>query len=184
MPLAGPSSAHRLGLDYLGRDVLSRFLNGGRSLIALALLTTVIGSAVGTIVGLTAGYSRRLLDRTLMRACDVVMSFPALILALVLLAAVGPKLWLVVLGVALTHMPARREDRARGDARGRQPRLRQGGRGPGRARPARIVRREILPNITTPILVDFGVRLAARSSSSAPSASSASACSRRPPTGG
>ena len=156
-PFAAPSGDHWLGLDYLGRDALSRFLNGGRSVIALALLATVIGSASGSFLGLLAAYSRNWIDAIVIRLCDTVMSIPAVILVLVLVSAVGPKLWLVVLGVALTHLP-RVARLVRGaalevvvsdfvsaaDARG-DPTL-------------RILRREILPNVLTPILVDFGVR--------------------------
>ena len=159
LPLAPPSGAHPFGLDFLGRDVLSRFLYGGRSLIGLALLTTIIGSGLGTIVGLAAGYSRRWLDGVLMRLSDVVMSFPALILALVLLAAVGAKLWLVVLGVALTHIPrvARIVRAATLEIVGRDFVSAAEARG---ERTRSVLYREILPNVGTPILVDFGVRLA------------------------
>lgn len=158
-PLETPSVAHPFGLDYLGRDVLSRFLHGGRSLIGLALLTTLVGSGLGTIVGLAAGYSRNVLDGVLMRLSDVVMSFPALILALVLLAAIGPKLWLVVMGVALTHIPrvARIVRAATLEVVGRDFVSAAEARG---ERTRSILYREILPNIGTPILVDFGVRLA------------------------
>ncbi len=108
-------------------------------------------------MGLTAGYSRGWLDTVLMRSADVVMAFPALILALVLLAAVGPKVWLVVSAVALTHIPrvARlvrastlevvgRDYVSAAEARGESTRV--------------ILSKEVLPNVWTPILVDFGVR--------------------------
>jgi peptide/nickel transport system permease protein len=159
LPLQTPTVSHPFGLDFLGRDVLSRFLNGGRSLILLALLATVFGSAVGVAVGITAGYTRNWIDSVLMRCSDVVMSFPALILALVLLATLGPKLWLVVAGVALTHVPrvARLVRGAALEVVGQEYVSAAEARGePVRA----ILFREILPNIWTPILIDFGVRLA------------------------
>jgi peptide/nickel transport system permease protein len=160
IPLESPSKVHPFGLDDLGRDVLSRFLHGGRSLLALAVLTTVIGSVLGTVIGLTAGYTRNWVDGLLMRASDVVMSFPALILALLLLAALGPKLWLVVAGVALTHVPrvARLVRGATLEVVGRDYVSAAEARG---ERTSGILYREILPNISTPILVDFGVRLGA-----------------------
>jgi peptide/nickel transport system permease protein len=159
LPLQTPTADHPFGLDFLGRDVLSRFLNGGRSVILLALLATVLGSAIGVAVGLTAGYTRNWTDSVLMRCSDVVMSFPALILALVLLATLGPKLWLVVAGVALTHVPrvARLVRGAALEVVGREYVAAAEARGePVRA----ILFREILPNVWTPILIDFGVRLA------------------------
>jgi peptide/nickel transport system permease protein len=159
LPLQSPTGAHPFGLDFLGRDVLSRFLHGGRSVILLALLATVFGSAIGVAVGLTAGYTRNWIDGVLMRFSDVVMSFPALILALVLLATVGPKLWLVVAGVALTHVPrvARLVRGAALEVVGSDFVAAAEARGePVRA----ILLREILPNVSTPILIDFGVRLA------------------------
>src|SRR5262245_35916278 len=80
LPLQTPTADHPFGLDFLGRDVLSRFLYGGRSVILLALLATVLGSAIGVAVGLASGYHRGWLDGVLMRGSDVVMSFPAIIL--------------------------------------------------------------------------------------------------------
>ena len=159
LPLQTPTSSHPFGLDFLGRDVLSRFLNGGRSVILLALLATVFGSGIGVAVGLTAGYTRNWIDSVLMRCSDVVMSFPALILALVLLATLGPKLWLVVAGVALTHVPrvARLVRGATLEVVGRE----YVSAAEARGEPVRsILYREILPNVSTPILIDFGVRLA------------------------
>ena len=157
IPLEQPSSDHLFGLDFLGRDVFSRFLHGGRSLIVLSLLSTIIGSGLGTVVGLAAGYSRGWLDGALMRAADVVMAFPALILALVFLAAVGPRLWLVVSAVALTHVPrvARLVRAATLEVVGRDYISAAEARGESTNV---VLVKEILPNVWTPILVDFGVR--------------------------
>ncbi len=70
-----PSDAAALGTDSLGRDVLSRFLWGGRSVLALSLLATVLGGVLGIAIGLLAAYSRGILDDVIMRAQDVVLAF-------------------------------------------------------------------------------------------------------------
>lgn len=160
VPFAEPSGAHPVGLDYLGRDGLSRFLAGGQSVILLSFAATLLGFAGGIVIGLAAGYSRNWIDEVLMRASDVVMAFPSIILALVLVAGVGPKLWLVVVAVAIAHAPriarvvrgatlevVTRAYVEAAEARGE--------------RTAFVLRREVLPNIWTPILVDFGIRLTA-----------------------
>jgi peptide/nickel transport system permease protein len=160
VPFAEPSGAHPLGLDYLGRDGLSRFLSGGQSVILLAFAATLLGFAGGIPIGLAAGYSRNRLDEVLMRSSDIVMAFPSIILALILVAGLGPKLWLVVVAVAIAHAP-RIARVVRGatvevvtcayveaaEARGERTFF--------------LLRREVLPNIWTPILVDFGIRLTA-----------------------
>src|SRR6185503_4938504 len=104
-PYAGPSSAAPLGTDNLGRDVLSRFLNGGRSVLGLAALATAIAILLGVSVGLIAAYSGGRLDDLLMRAMDVILAFPVLVLALVAVATVGPKVWVIVLAIGLATMP-------------------------------------------------------------------------------
>jgi peptide/nickel transport system permease protein len=85
-PYAHPSSAVPLGTDNLGRDVLSRFLWGGRSILGLSLLATALGLALGVSIGLVAAYTRSILDDVLMRAMDVILAFPSIVLALVVVA--------------------------------------------------------------------------------------------------
>jgi peptide/nickel transport system permease protein len=160
VPFADATGGHPLGLDYLGRDGLSRFLAGGQSVILLSFGATLLGFIGGIVIGLAAGYTRNWIDEVLMRASDIVMAFPSIILALVLVAGVGPKLWLVVVAVAIAHAPriarvvrgatlevVTRAYVEAAEARGE--------------RTAFLLRREVLPNIWTPILVDFGIRLTA-----------------------
>src|SRR5439155_5559112 len=94
LPFAGPSSDAWLGTDGVGRDVLSRVLYGGREILALAALATVIGIVVGTALGTTAGYVKGALDEVVMRTLDVALAFPQIILALLLVSIIGPELWL------------------------------------------------------------------------------------------
>ena len=155
---AAPSAEHPLGLDFIGRDVLSRFLWGGRSAIFLALAGNTIGSAVGIALGLTAAYRGGWIDEALSRAIDLALAFPGLILALLLLAAFGTGQGLVMLAIAVTiapgvariaraaaleivALPYVEAARARGDSA------------------AYITAFEMLPNIKEPLLVDYGMRM-------------------------
>jgi peptide/nickel transport system permease protein len=157
-PYSKPSSTALLGTDNLGRDVLSRFLWGGRSILGLSAAATAIGLALGAAIGLFAAYSRGVRDDVLMRGMDVILAFPSIVLALVAVATVGPKLWLLVLVVGLTTMPrvarvtrgaslevVERDYVAAAQAMG-EPRR-------------KILVGEILPNITSPLLVEASLRL-------------------------
>src|SRR4051812_41238156 len=105
-PFERPSAEAWLGTDFLGRDVLSRVLWGGRSVLALAGLATLLAYAGGLAIGLVAGYTRSLLDPLLMRSVDVLISFPALVFLLVLVTGLGTSEGVLVLGVAIIQMPA------------------------------------------------------------------------------
>jgi peptide/nickel transport system permease protein len=157
VPLSERSADARLGTDFLGRDVLSRVLWGGRSVLALAGLATVLAYAAGIAVGLAAGYMRGVVDPVLMRAADVMLSFPALLFLLVLVTGLGTSKTLLVVGVALVQAPlVARIVRA--------ATLEQSVRGFVEAAVARgestaaILGREILPNIVAPIMADVGLR--------------------------
>jgi peptide/nickel transport system permease protein len=157
-PYAHPSSRAALGTDHLGQDVLSRFLAGGRSILGLSAAATAIGLVLGVLIGLTAAYARSFLDDVLMRGMDVILAFPSIVLALVAVATVGPKLWLIVLAVGITTMPrvaritrgaaaeiVERDFVHAADALGESRR--------------RILLNEVLPNITSPLLVEASLRL-------------------------
>jgi ABC-type dipeptide/oligopeptide/nickel transport system permease subunit len=157
IPFAKPGGGHLLGTDRLGRDVLSRVLWGGRSVLGLAGLATLIAYAIGIAIGLVAGYVRSLLDPLLMRGVDVLISFPALLFILVLVTGAGTTKAVLVAAVAVVQFPlvARIV---------RTATLEQSVRGFVEAAAARgertvsILAREILPNITAPIMADIGLR--------------------------
>jgi peptide/nickel transport system permease protein len=157
-PNQGPGGGLPFGADMLGRDVLSRFLAGGRSVIVLSLLAASLGVALGAMVGIFAAASKGRTDELLMRAADLIMAFPQIIFVLLLLAGLGPKLWLIVLAVAFTHAPhtarvirgAALEVVERDFVRAAQAM--------GEKR-SRILFGEILPNVTSSLLVEFGLRL-------------------------
>jgi peptide/nickel transport system permease protein len=157
-PYEDPSSSALLGTDNLGRDVLSRFLWGGRSVLGLALAATALGLALGVTIGLVAAYARGTMDDVLMRAMDVILAFPSLVLALVAVATVGPNLWLLVLVVGITTAP-----RVSRVTRGSSVEIVE--RDFVRAAEAigeprrKILLGEILPNVSSPLLVEASLRL-------------------------
>jgi peptide/nickel transport system permease protein len=158
VPNAGPSSNALFGADALGRDVFSRWLHGGLTVIWLAAAATLVGIVVGTAVGLVAAYSRNWLDDVLMRGNDVLLSFPQIILILLAVSAIGPKLWLIVLTVGMTHAP-RIARVMRGAAQQVVERdFVMAAEVVGEKR-WRIVSGELLPNVTSPLLVELGLRM-------------------------
>ena len=104
-----PSMDHPFGTDDLGRDIFSRVLFGYRTILTITFSGVLMAFAIGTSLGLSAGYFGGRADDIVMRSVDVLMSFPSLILALALIAAIGPSTWGValVLGVAYTPIFAR-----------------------------------------------------------------------------
>lgn len=157
-PNQGPGAGMLFGADTLGRDVLSRFLAGGRSVIVLSLLAALLGVAAGVTVGIVAAVSRGRGDELVMRVADVIMAFPQIIFVLLLLAGLGPHLWLIVLAVAFTHAPhtARVIRGAALDVVERD--FVRAAQAMGERR-SRIMFGEILPNVTSALLVEFGLRL-------------------------
>jgi peptide/nickel transport system permease protein len=158
IPNSGPSSHAIFGTDYIGRDVFSRFLYGGRTVIGLALLTTLIGVTLGVVIGLAAAYAGGAVDEVLMRGSDVFLAFPQILFALLLVSALGPKLWLLVLAVGITHAP-RVARVMRGAALQVVERdFVKAAEAVGERR-WRIISGELLPNVTSPLLVEIGLRL-------------------------
>jgi ABC-type dipeptide/oligopeptide/nickel transport system permease subunit len=152
-----PSSAYPFGLDYIGRDVLSRVLNGGRSLLGLALAATALAYLVGLTIGLVAGYSRSFVDPLLMRSVDVLLAFPPLLFLLVLIGGAGQSQLVLIVGVAVIQAPqisrvvrsATLEVSVRGYVEAAVARGERAGA---------VIAREVLPNILGPVLVDAGLR--------------------------
>ena len=158
LTFAKPSSQFPLGGDVLGRDVLSRVLNGGWLLLLMAVAATAIGIMAGATAGISAAYLRGARDGIIMRTVDVILAFPQLVFALLLLSLLGPKLWLIVLAVGLSHAPAvaRVIRSATLDVAERdyvKVAELQG------MRPAKVMAKEILPNLISPLMVEAGLRL-------------------------
>lgn len=146
------------GTDNLGRDVLSRFLAGGQTLLILSLIATIVGVGIGALVGVLAAYRGGWLDELLMRTGDVALAFPQIVLALLFLSILGPQLWLLVLMVAIGHLP-RVARVVRGAALSIVERdFIKAAESVGIPR-WKIMLGEVVPNVSSVLAVEFGLRL-------------------------
>jgi peptide/nickel transport system permease protein len=102
--LRRPAEAHPFGTDEFGRDILSRVIYGARLSLLVGGLVTLVAIAAGTVIGLVAGWSPRA-DRVIMRVMDGVMAFPDILLAIALMAALGPSVRNVVIALAFVYTP-------------------------------------------------------------------------------
>jgi peptide/nickel transport system permease protein len=156
--LQAPSGAHWFGTDDLGRDVFSRVLAGASSVLTVAVAATALGLLGGITIGTIAGYYRGLADDVLMRVVDALLSFPGIIIAILVLTVFGStdQNVVLVIGIIFTPIVARTVRAAVLVEREREyvaaAKL-LGARGPF------IMAREVLPNITGPIVVEGTVRL-------------------------
>ncbi len=158
LPFAEPSAHFWLGTDTLGRDVLSRLLDGGWVLLLMAIAATTFGLVIGSAAGISAAYIRGRTDGLIMRSVDVILAFPSLVFALLLVSLVGPKLWLIVIAVGFSHAPqvARvlRSSALDISERDYVKSIELQG-----VRPAKIMWSEIVPNLISPLMVEAGLRL-------------------------
>lgn len=158
VPFSPRSGDSLLGTDYLGNDVLSRVLWGGRSVIVLAALSTTIGVLLGVVVGFVAASSRPRVDTLILGISDIFIAFPQLVLVLVFVSMFGPRQWLIVLIVGLSHAPrvARLVRSITLDVSTKE--FVEWARLIGLGR-FRIFVQEVLPNLSTPLLVEYALRL-------------------------
>ncbi len=153
-----PTSTHWLGTDQLGRDLFSRVIHGTRGILATSVAAALLGVAAGSLVGLASGYLGGWADELIMRVVDALLSIPVLLLALLLLATLGPSRLSVVAGIAIVYTPlvARvvrsavlgikdldfvRAARLRGEST------------------SYVLFRELLPNVRGPIAVEGAIRV-------------------------
>jgi peptide/nickel transport system permease protein len=104
--LQPPTAAHLLGTDSFGRDILSRLLYGARISLLIGFAATFIAMAVGSAIGVLAGWYGGRLDAFIMQVMDVLLAFPSLILGLIIVAMLGPSLLNIIAAIALTSVPA------------------------------------------------------------------------------
>jgi peptide/nickel transport system permease protein len=152
-----PTLSHPFGTDQFGRDILSRVIVGTRNIFLIGGLGTLIAVVIGTAVGLVAGYMGGAGDEVIMRLLDVLLSFPSLLLAMVLLAAAGPSSRNVILVVAILYIPmvARVVRSMVLDLKNKE--FVEAARVRGEKR-SYILFREILPNSLPPLLVEASMR--------------------------
>ncbi|MFZ0160490.1 MAG: ABC transporter permease [Kineosporiaceae bacterium] len=155
---AAPGAGHLLGTDRLGRDVLSRVIIGARDVLLVAPISAVIGVGVGTLLGLVMGYFRGPTDDILSRIVEAFLSLPVAVVGLLALVVLGPSKLTVIAVVGLLFAPiVARTVRAAVMAE-RELDYVQAARLQGES-PTYIMLREILPNVTGPIVVELTVRI-------------------------
>lgn len=157
--LEGPSASHLLGTDQYGRDTFSRIVYGGRVSLGVAGCATLFALLAGGALGLVAGYYRGWIDALIMRGTDVLLSFPAILLAIALLAFFGAGFWNLALAIGIVYVgPFTRVARA-AVMTVREELFVEASRSLG-SRDARILLRAVLPNAAAPIIVEVSLRLA------------------------
>jgi peptide/nickel transport system permease protein len=149
--LKGPSAKHLLGTDELGRDLYARIVHGARYSLSIAALTALGAVIFGTVLGLVAGFFRKL-DAPLMRVVDAMMAFPDILLAIALVAILGASLVNVVIALVLVYTPRVARVVRASTLVVRELLFVEAVRALG-VRTSRILWRHILPNLMSPILV-------------------------------
>ena len=155
-----PSSArHWLGTDQMGRDLLVRIMAGGRLSLLVGLGTVLLGIGVGVPLGLVSGGAGGKLDAVIMRGVDILLAVPALIVALAVIAVIGPGALNITLAIGLRSIPIYARI-VRAEVIGLTARdFIQGARALG-ARPGRILWRHLLPNLAGSVVAISGLRMA------------------------
>lgn len=152
--LEPPVLEHPLGRDQLGRDILSRIIHGTRPLLYVISITLLIAVPIGILLGLLSGYVGGLVDLTISRVIDTLLSFPTILLALAIVATLGTGLQNVVIAVGIAEVPVFARLVRGLTLSERESLFVEAARGLGAGR-ARIMFRHILPNISGPIVVQM-----------------------------
>ena len=155
---AGPGGKFLLGTDHLGRDLLSRIILGGRTSLLLGFGATALALVLGVPIGLMAGYAKGRVDEVLMRVMDIIMSVPTLLLGLLILVVLPSNILNVVMAIGVVYAPriARVTRSATLSVSEEEYVMAAKARGESNTY---ILFREILPNVTGPIVVEGSVRV-------------------------
>lgn len=146
------SPGHALGTDELGRDLLSRMLWGARVSLPVAFVAVAVGLVAGGLIGLVSGYFGGIVDLLLMRLIDALLAFPALILAIAIVAALGPNLTNAMIAIGIVAIPVYARLVRALVLQLKQMEFIAASRSLG-ATPLRIVVRHVIPNLLTPVIV-------------------------------
>jgi peptide/nickel transport system permease protein len=156
--MAGPSWSMPLGADTFGRDLLSRIVFGARLSLQVSAISVAIALVGGSLLGLVAGYAGGWVDQVIMRAMDVLFAFPAVLLALGVVAALGPNPGNVIIAIALVYTPIFARV-VRGPVLAIKEReFVEAARALG-ARASRIIARHVLPNLLSVLIVQTSIAL-------------------------
>lgn len=158
--LAGPRGAHLLGQDEYGRDVLSRLIWGARASLFVAGMSAILALIAGTALGVLGGFLRGIVELLTVRAMDVVLCFPPILLALLIVTILGPGIGTLILVLSVLFLPGFVRVSYAGVISVRSHSYVEAMRALG-ASPLRIMLRTILPNIAGPVLVQFSLAVAA-----------------------
>ena len=151
--LAGPGPGHLLGQDRLGRDILSRIIFGARISLTVGFVTVGISLVIGTLLGTAAGYLGGKVDEAVMRVCDVFLAFPGVLLAIAVMAAMGPSFINVVVALSLMGWTGFAR-LARGQTLSLREREFVFAAVASGASPARVIVLHIIPNLAAPMIVE------------------------------
>lgn len=149
---AAPSADHFFGTDDLGRDVLSRVIYGARVSLRVGLVSIGIALTAGSLLGVVAGYAGGRLDSVVMRVMDVMLAFPGILLAIAIVAILGPSLFNVMIAVGIEAIPVYTRTARASTLSVKELEYVIGARALGCAH-ARIILRHILPNVVAPLIV-------------------------------
>ncbi len=157
--LQAPSLEHLLGTDDQGRDILVRVLHGAPISLQVGLASVALALALGSLIGLVAGYSGGWIDNVLMRAMDVMLSFPSILLAIGIVAARGPGLGNTMLAIGIVNIPVYARLTRSVTLTIKEQEYVTAARAVG-AKPSRLIARHVLPNSLSPIIVQGSLSIA------------------------